>query len=199
MLWLIPACAALIAAALLIYKHLVTDRITDGGDMENPFLKDREMLEALPDGCRLHSLHWSQNGMSFDACYSFYLTGGPDEAVMECSFSDPGADKSDRLEAGGYDEETGAERKALPVSPERWEQTERLLKSTVLPRYESPDPGLSDAEVNTLSIERIRSDGSTDTVMLDGSTANELYALLADIAREAAEQENTNAAQGRQN
>lgn len=185
MLWLIPACAALIAAALLIYKHFVTDRIMDGGDMENPFLKDGGVLEALPENCSLRSLHWVQNQMSYDGCFSFSLSGGPDEAVIECSFSEPDSNGYVRFEASGDDGETDSERKSLSVSPERWEQVESLLKTMVLPIYEPPEPGLSDAGENRLTVEYVSGDGTASSAMLDGSSADELYTLLTFIAREA--------------
>lgn len=192
MLWLIPAGAVLIAAALLAYRHFVTDRIMDGGNMENPFVEDGKVLDVLPEDSALKALDWSQSNMSYDDCYSFSLRGGPDEPVIECSFSDPGASEYGRLEIGGDDETS----QALPVSPERWAQVESLLKNMTLPSFEAPEPELADAAANALSIERIASDGSVSSVELDGSSADELYSLLAQIAREAAGKYYANAAEG---
>lgn len=57
---------AALAAGVLLYRHFVTDRIMDGGDMTNPFLTQEEVSPLLPEGGELVSLLWLRNAMSYD-------------------------------------------------------------------------------------------------------------------------------------
>lgn len=48
-----------------LYKHFVTDRIMDGGDMENKF------ANVFQDADTLKSIHWTQSGSSYDHGFCF--------------------------------------------------------------------------------------------------------------------------------
>lgn len=57
---------AALAAGILLYRHFVTGRIMDGGDMTNPFLSQEEVYPLLPEGGELVPLLWLRNAMSYD-------------------------------------------------------------------------------------------------------------------------------------
>ena len=50
-----------------LYKHFVTDRIMDGGGMENEF------VNVFQDADTLKSIHWSQSASCYDDCFRFDL------------------------------------------------------------------------------------------------------------------------------
>mgnify|MGYP002540454220 CR=1 FL=1 len=50
-----------------LYKHFVTDRITDGDGMVNEF------ANVFRDGDTLKSIHWTQSGSSYDHGFCFDL------------------------------------------------------------------------------------------------------------------------------
>ena len=50
-----------------LYKHFVTDRIMDGGGMENEF------ANAFRDGDTLKSIRWSQSASNYGDCFHFDL------------------------------------------------------------------------------------------------------------------------------
>ena len=180
------ALAALAAAGVLLYRHFVTDRIMDGGDMTNPFLTQEGMSRLLPEDGEFVSLLWVRNAMRSDDCYRFFLSGGPDAAAFECSAADESGGNGDRLELGGDVSETGEVRCAAPISHERWQQVERMLRETSLPVYQSPDPNLSDAETNRISIVWRQKDGTESSAAFDGTDADPLLELFREIAKEAA-------------
>lgn len=177
---------ALAAAGVLLYRHFVTDRIMDGGDMTNPFLTQEDVSPLLPEGGELVSLFWLRNAMSYDDSCRFFLSGGPDAPVIECSFADENRNASDRLELGGDDPETGEQYAPASVSRARWEQAERMLRELSLPAYQSPDPNLSDAETDRIDVTWKEADGTEHSAAFDGTDAAPLLTLLEEIAREAA-------------
>ena len=179
------ALTALAAAGVLLYRHFVTDRIMDGGDMTNPFLPQEETSPLLTEGGELVSLFWLRNTMNYDDSCRFFLSGGPDAPVLECSFADEKGNAGDRLELGEEDWASDESRPA-PISRARWEQTERLLRETALPAYQTPDPNLSDAETDRIDVTWREADGTEGSAAFDGTDAAPLLALLKEIAREAA-------------
>lgn len=180
------ALTALAAAGVLLYRHFVTDQITDGGDMTNPFLTQEEVLPLLPEEGEFLSLFWVKNAMSYDDCCRFHLSGGPDAPVLECSFAEENGSAGERLELGGEDGTSGKTYAPAPVSRERWEQVERLLREMSLPAYQPPDPNLSDAETDRLDVTWTEADGTEHSAAFDGTDAAPLLSLLKEIAREAA-------------
>lgn len=177
---------AALAAGILLYRHFVTGRIVDGGDMTNPFLAQEEVSSLLPDGRELVSLFWLRNAMSFDDSFSFFLSGGPDAPVLECSFAEEGGNAGDRLELGGDAPKTGEQYAPAPVSRECWEQTERLLREMSLPAYQPLEVNLSDAETDRIDVTWKEADGTEHSAAFDGTDAAPLLELLKEIAREAA-------------
>ena len=177
---------ALAAAGVLLYRHFVTDRIMDGGDMTNPFLSQEEVSPLLPEDGELVSLFWLRSVMSYDDSYRFSLSGGPDAPMLECSFADEKGNAGDRLELGGDDPKTGEQYAPAPISRECWEQAERLLREMFLPAYQPPDPNLSDAETDRIDVTWREADGTEGSAAFDGTDAAPLLALLKEIAREAA-------------
>lgn len=177
---------AALAAGILLYRHFVTDRIMDGGDMTNPFLTQEDVSPLLPEGGELVSLFWLRNAMSYDDSCRFFLSGGPDAPVLECSFAEENGNAGARLELGGDDPKTGEQYAPVPVSCARWEQTERLLRETSLPAYQSPEANLSDAETDRIDVTWKEADGTERSAAFDGTDAAPLLELLKEIAREAA-------------
>lgn len=177
---------ALAAAGVLLYRHFVTERIMDGGDMTNPFLSQEEVSPLLPEEGELVSLLWLRNAMSYDDSYSFSLSGGPDAPVLACSFAEENRNAGDRPELGGDDPKTGEQYAPVPVSRARWEQTERLLRETSLPAYQPPEANLSDAETDRIDVTWREANGTERSAAFDGTDAAPLLALLKEIAREAA-------------
>ena len=180
------ALTALAAAGVLLYRHFITDQITDGGDMTNPFLTQEEVLPLLPEEGEFLSLFWVKNAMSYDDCCRFSLSGGPDAPLLECSFAEENGSAGERLELGGEDGASGEAHAPAPISRERWEQAERLLRETSLPAYQPPDPNLSDAETDRLDVTWREADGTEHSAAFDGTDAAPLLSLLKEIAREAA-------------
>ena len=180
------ALTALAAAGVLLYRHFVTDQITDGGDMTNPFLTQEEVLPLLPEEGEFLSLFWLKNAMSYDDCCRFSLSGGPDAPLLECSFAEENGSAGERLELGGEDGTSGEAHAPAPISRERWEQAERLLREMSLPAYQPPDPNLSDAETDRLDVTWREADGTEHSAAFDGTDAAPLLTLLKEIAREAA-------------
>ena len=183
------ALTALAAAGILLYRHFVTDRIMDGGNMTNPFLSQEEVSPLLPEDGELVSLLWQRNAMSYDDGYRFSLGGGPDAPVLECSFAEEAGNAGARLELGEEDWASGETRSPAPVSRERWEQAERMLRELSLPAYQSPDPNLSDAETDRIDVTWREADGTEHSAAFDGTDAAPLLELLKEIAREAAAEE----------
>ena len=177
---------ALAAAGVLLYRHFVTDRIMDGGDMTNPFLSQEEVSPLLPEEGKLVSLFWLRSAMSYDDSYRFSLSGGPDAPMIECSFAEEGGNAGDRLELGEEDGASDESHSPAPVSRERWEQVERLLRETSLPAYRPPEANLSDAETDRIDVAWREADGTEHSAAFDGTDAAPLLTLLKEIAREAA-------------
>ena len=180
------ALTALAAAGVLLYRHFVTDRIMDGGDMTNPFLTQEEVSPLLPEGGELVSLLWLRNAMNYDDCCRFSLSGGPDAPVLECSFADESGNTGDRLELGEEDWASGEAHAPAPVSRTRWAQAERMLREMSLPAYQPPEANLSDAETDRIDVTWREADGTERSAAFDGSDAVPLLELLKEIAREAA-------------
>ena len=183
---IVAIALAALAAGILLYRHFVTDRIMDGGDMTNPFLSQEEVSPLLPEGGELVSLFWLRNAMSYDDSCRFFLSGGPDAPVLECSFADENGNAGARLELGEEDPETGEQYAPASVSRERWEQVERLLREMSLSAYQSPNPNLSDAETDQIDVTWREADGTEHSAAFDGTDATPLLELLKEIAREAA-------------
>ena len=180
------ALTVLAAAGVLLYRHFVTDRIMDGGDMTNPFLSQEDKFSLLPEGGELVSLFWLRSAMSCDDSSRFFLSGGPDAPVLECSFAEENGNAGDRLELGEENWASGELNSPAPVSRVRWEQVEQLLREMSLPAYQSPDPNLSDAETDRIDVTWKEADDTERSAAFDGTDAAPLLALLKEIAREAA-------------
>ena len=183
------ALAALAAAGILLYRHFVTDRIMDGGNMTNPFLSQEEVSPLLPEDGELVSLFWLRNAMNYDDCCRFSLSGGPDAPVLECSFTEENGNAGDRLELGEENRASDEPHAPAPVSRMHWEQVERLLRETSLPVYQPPDPNLSDAGTDRIDVTWRGADGAEYSAAFDGTDAAPFLALLKEIAREAAAKE----------
>lgn len=177
---------ALAAAGVLLYRHFVTDRIMDGGDMTNPFLTQEEVSPLLPEDGELVSLFWLRNAMNYDDSCRFSLSGGLDTPVLECSFAEESGNAGDRLELGEEDWASGETHSPAPVSREGWEQVERMLRETSLPAYQPPEANLSDAETDRIDMTWREADGTERSAAFDGTDAAPLLELLKEIAREAA-------------
>lgn len=93
-----------------LYKHFVTDRIMDGGGMENEF------ANAFRDGDTLKSIRWSQSASNYDDCFHFDLeeTDGAYTISGWCIDTEGTRERVERIDA--------------PLTPEQWAEVEACLR-----------------------------------------------------------------------
>ena len=93
-----------------LYKHFVTDRIMDGGGMENEF------ANAFQDADTLESIRWTQSGSSYDHGFCFDLEEA-DGAYTISGWC---------IDTGGSGEKV--ERADAPLTAEQWAEVEACLR-----------------------------------------------------------------------
>ena len=93
-----------------LYKHFVTDRITDGDGMVNEF------ANAFRDGDTLKSIRWSQSASIYDDCFRFDLeeTDGAYTISGWCVDTEGSGERVERTDA--------------PLTPEQWAEIELCLR-----------------------------------------------------------------------
>ena len=93
-----------------LYKHFVTDRIMDGGGMENEF------ANVFQDADTLKSIHWSQSASCYDDCFRFDLeeTDGAYTISGWCIDTEGSREKVERIDA--------------PLTSEQWAEVETCLR-----------------------------------------------------------------------
>lgn len=93
-----------------LYKRFVTDRIMDGGGMENEF------ANAFRDGDTLKSIRWSQSASNYDDCFHFDLeeTDGAYTVSGWCIDTEGTRERVERIDA--------------PLTPEQWAEVEACLR-----------------------------------------------------------------------
>lgn len=139
-----------------------------------------EKTQEVSETAELVELFWYQSAMNYDDCFLFRIKSiGQDRSDprLSCSYMDQ--ETLERIEVGdGYDIEA-----CQPISLERWVELSDFLRSTELPAYCDPDPGLLDATDSCISVKWREGDESF-TTEYNGIHANDLLKLLQDIARE---------------
>ena len=93
-----------------LYKHFVTDRIMDGGGMENEF------ANVFQDGDTLKSIHWTQSGSSYDHGFCFDLEEADGAYTISgwCIDTEGSRERVERIDA--------------PLTSEQWAEVETCLR-----------------------------------------------------------------------
>lgn len=184
-MWVPLAALAIGVLMAALFRSCVTNQIVDGGNTENPFLEKEAVQPLLTEDDDFVYLSWTQNAMSYDDCYSFSLSGGPNAPVMACSFTKEKTNARKRIEFGEEDQETEAEYPGVPIPPETWNRVEQMLREMSLPLWQPPEQNLCDATANCLTIGRMKN-GQAVRTDFDGTQAVPLMNLLMEIAEQAA-------------
>ena len=147
-----------------LYKHFVTDRIMDGGGMENEF------ANAFQDADALKSIHWTQSGSSYDHGFCFDLEEA-DGAYTISGWC---------IDTGGSGERV--ERTDAPLTAEQWAEAEQCLRDN----WHQPPKVLPDGLVvldgteSSLLITSQR-EGETLTAEYNGEHESALRQLLREL------------------
>ena len=154
-----------------LYKHFVTDRIMDGGDMENKF------ANVFQDADTLKSIHWTQSGSSYDHGFCFDLEEA-DGAYTISGWC---------IDTGGSGEKV--ERTDAPLTAEQWAEIELCLREN----WHQPPQLLPDGLVvldgteSSLLITSQR-EGETLTAEYNGEYEDALEGLLRELLMGASEE-----------
>ena len=93
-----------------LYKHFVTDRITDGGGMVNEF------ANVFQDADTLKSIRWTQSGSSYDHGFCFDLEEADGAYTISgwCIDTEGSGERVERTDA--------------PLTAEQWAEVEQCLR-----------------------------------------------------------------------
>ena len=147
-----------------LYKHFVTDRITDGGGMVNEF------ANVFQDADTLKSIRWTQSGSSYDHGFCFDLEEA-DGAYTISGWC---------IDTGGSGEKV--ERTDAPLTAEQWAEVEQCLRDNWHQPPKVLPEGLSvfDGMESHLSITSVR-EGETLTAEYNGEYEHALEGLLREL------------------
>ena len=147
-----------------LYRYLVTDRIMDGGDMENKF------ANVFQDADTLKSIHWSQSASIYDGCFLFDL----EEADGAYTISGWCVDTE-----GSHER---VEHTDAPLTAEQWAEVEQCLRDNWHQPPKVLPEGLSvlDGMESHLSITSVR-EGETLTAEYNGEYEHALEGLLREL------------------
>ena len=147
-----------------LYKHFVTDRIMDGGGMENEF------ANAFRDGDTLKSIHWSQSASNYDDCFHFDLEETDGAYTISGWCVDTEGDRGQ------------VERTDAPLTAEQWAEVEQCLRDNWHQPPKVLPEGLSvlDGMESYLSITSVR-EGETLTAEYNGEYEHALEGLLREL------------------
>lgn len=170
--------AVLIAAGtlFLLYRHFVTNRIMDGGGMENP--------DAQRDDKELVEFEWRQTRAEVERCFSlrFYLED--EEPSLVGCFTDAQSGEKRQIGTGASSDPS-----ALTLTWVQWFELQHTLGMLELPEYSNPSRGETGADESRITI-RWRDGGTEKTMTLDGSGAEEAEAQVLGIAQGAYDEMN---------
>ena len=154
-----------------LYKHFVTDRIMDGGDMENKF------ANVFQDADTLKSIHWTQSGSSYDHGFCFDLEEA-DGAYTISGWC---------IDTGGSGEKV--ERTDAPLTAEQWAEVEQCLRENwhQPPQLLPDDLIVLDGTESSLLITSQR-EGETLTAEYNGEYEDALEGLLRELLMGASEE-----------
>ena len=154
-----------------LYKHFVTDRITDGGGMENEF------ANAFQDADTLESIRWTQSGSSYDHGFCFDLEEA-DGAYTISGWC---------IDTGGSGEKV--ERTDAPLTAEQWAEVEQCLRDNwhQPPKVLPDDLIVLDGTESSLRITSQR-EGETLTAEYNGEYESALRQLLQELLMGASEE-----------
>lgn len=147
-----------------LYKHFVTDRITDGGGMENEF------ANVFQDGDTLKSIRWSQSASIYDDCFRFDLEEADGAYTISGWCVDTEGDRG------------RVERTDAPLTAEQWAEVEQCLRDNWHQPPKVLPEGLSvlDGMESHLSITSVR-EGETLTAEYNGEYEHALEGLLREL------------------
>ena len=147
-----------------LYKHFVTDRITDGGGMENEF------ANVFQDGDTLKSIRWSQSASIYDDCFRFDLEEADGAYTISGWCVDTEGDRG------------RVERTDAPLTAEQWAEVEQCLRDNWHQPPKVLPEGLSvlDGMESYLSITSVR-EGETLTAEYNGEYEHALEGLLREL------------------
>lgn len=155
-----------------LYKHFVTDRIMDGGNMTNPDARSFREDETLL------GLEWTQRQMNDGDCFRFDLTQTDGVYTISGCCADPVGD--------------GAlvERENAVITADQWAQVEQCLRNDwhILLRETPHDEAAGDETGSTLCITSKTPDGNIGSAVYDGEKECELADLLREILTGASEE-----------
>lgn len=144
--------AVLIAAGalFLLYRHFVTNRIMDGGRMENP--------DAQRDDKELVEFEWRQTCAEVERCFSlhFYLEDG--EPLLAGWFTDAQSGEKRQIGTGASSDPS-----ALTLTWVQWFELQHTLGMLELPEYSNPSPAETGADESRITI-RWRDGGTEKTI-----------------------------------
>lgn len=147
-----------------LYKHFVTDRITDGDGMVNEF------ANAFRDGDTLKSIRWSQSASIYDDCFRFDLeeTDGAYTISGWCIDTEGDRGRVERTDA--------------PLTAEQWAEVEQCLRDNWHQPPKVLPEGLSvlDGTESSLLITSQR-EGETLTAEYNGEHEHALEELLREL------------------
>ena len=162
---------ALAVGGVQLYRHLVTDRIMDGGDMENKF------ANVFQDADTLKSIHWSQSASIYDGCFLFDLeeTDGAYTISGWCVDTEGSRERVERTDA--------------PLTAEQWAEIELCLRDNWHQPPKVLPEGLIvlDGMESYLSITSVR-EGETLTAEYNGEYEHALEGLLRELLMGASEE-----------
>lgn len=154
-----------------LYRYLVTDRIMDGGDMENKF------ANVFQDADTLKSIHWSQSASIYDGCFLFDLeeTDGAYTISGWCVDTEGSRERVERTDA--------------PLTAEQWAEIELCLRENWHQPPKVLPEGLIvlDGTESSLLITSQR-EGETLTAEYDGEHEDALRQLLRELLVGASEE-----------
>lgn len=155
--------AAVVVGAILAYRHFVTDRVTDKGGMENPFLTE------FPQDAALLELDWTQNAMNGDDCFTLSLRREDGQYFASCDLAQGGGERLQREDA--------------PLTAESWTAVEQCLKSEPHVTAAAVDDTvvISDDTVARLTVTWETPEGETGSEEYETGGEEALAALLRDI------------------
>ena len=165
--------AVLIAAGtlFLLYRHFVTNRIMDGGGMENP--------DAQRDDKELVEFEWLQTRAKVERCFSLHFYLEDEEPLLAGWFTDAQSGEKRQIGTGASSDPS-----ALTLTWVQWFELQHTLGMLELPEYSNPSPAETGADESRITI-RWRDGGTEKTMTLDGSGAEETEAQVLDIAQNA--------------
>ena len=162
MLIILLTFVVLIAAGtlFLLYRHFVTNRIMDGGRMENP--------DAQRDDKELVEFEWRQTRAEVERCFSLHFYLEDEEPLLAGWFTDAQSGEKRRFGTGASSDPS-----ALTLTWVQWFELQHTLGMLELPEYSNPSP----AETDFFTVTRMDAWGVSTWFMCTPEAAGKLIAM----------------------